>query len=51
MMYHQMIVLLVHVEAALPTGVKRIVLASAAKSCKLEPLPLSLSKQHADALF
>ena len=44
------IVPLVRFEAASPTGVKRIVLASAAKSCELEAQPSSLLKRHIEAL-
>ena len=41
---------LVCFKAALLTDVKRIVLASAAKSCELDSLPLTLLKRHVDAL-
>ena len=37
-------------EPALPSDVKRIVLASAVKSCELDPLPTSLLKCHIDSL-
>ena len=37
-------------EPALPSDVKRIVLASAVKSCELDPLPTSLLKCHIDFL-
>ena len=37
-------------EVASPTDMKRIVLASAAKSCELGPLPSLLLKRHVDAL-
>ena len=37
-------------DAALPTDVKRIVLDSAAKSSKLDPLPSFLLKRHVNAL-
>ena len=36
---------------ALPSDVKRIVLASAVKSCELDPLPTSLLKCHIDSLY
>ncbi|KAK2183673.1 hypothetical protein NP493_300g00032 [Ridgeia piscesae] len=37
-------------EHASPSDVKQIVLASATKSCELDPLPTSIVKQHIDAL-
>ena len=37
-------------EHASPSDVKKIVLASATKSCELDPLPTSIVKQHIDAL-
>ena len=37
-------------EPASPSDVKRIVMASAAKSCELDPLPTSLLKTHIDFL-
>ena len=37
-------------EAASPADVKNIILASATKSCELEPLPTSLLKQNIKAL-
>ncbi|KAK2162032.1 hypothetical protein NP493_1547g00027 [Ridgeia piscesae] len=37
-------------EHASPSDVKIIVLASATKSCELDPLPTSIVKQHIDAL-
>ena len=37
-------------EPALPSDVKQIVLASAVKSCELDPLPTSLLKCHIDSL-
>ena len=45
-----MTTLLVCFEAATPTYVKNIILASAAKLCELDPLPTSLLQQHIDAL-
>ena len=36
-------------EHASPSDVKKIVLASATKSCELDPLPTSIVKQHIDA--
>lgn len=41
---------LVYFDAASSTDVKKIVLASAAKSCELDPLPSSLLKKHVEAL-
>ena len=37
-------------EAASPADVKNIILASATKSCELDPLPTSLLKQNVKAL-